>query len=126
MKEQIDTETYVLFPVFALGTAASLGLVQTDVLPWIDLGEILLETGTIEWTIGRALAAASLVAVLVNRQASLRETAGVDLWVAYATMGLVLAPPFFPAFADTLASQPAGIIAFVVQSIGFAVVTYLN
>jgi len=123
---ELDTETYLLYPLFALGAAATLGLVQTDLLPFIDLADTFAEMGGITWTYGRVLSAASLIAVMVNRQASIRETSGVDLWVAYATLGLVIAPPFFPALSDTLAQQPASWVAFIVQSIGFAIVTYLN
>lgn len=121
-----DAETYLLFPLFGLGAAASLGLIGTDILPFIDLGETFAETGGITWTYGRVLSAISLLAVMYNRQASLRETSGIDLWVAYATLGLIIAPPFFPALSDTLAQQPASWLAFTVQSIGFAIVTYLN
>lgn len=123
---EFDTETYILFPLFALGTGATLGLIGTDILPFIDLGDTLLTTGGIEWTYGRVLSAGVLIYVLFNRQASISDTSGIDLWATYATLGLIVAPPFFPAFADTLAQQPAAWIAFVGQSIGFAVVTYLN
>jgi len=121
-----DTETYLLFPAFALGTGATLGLISADFIPFINLGDVVLEFGTIEWTVGRVIAALSLLAVLFNRQASITDTRGIDLWVTYATLGLILAPPFFPAFAETLAEQPASWIAFTVQSVGFAIVTYVN
>jgi hypothetical protein len=121
-----DTETYLLFPAFALGTGATLGLISADFVPFINLGDVVLEFGTIEWTVGRVIAALALLAVLFNRQASITDTRGIDLWVTYATLGLILAPPFFPAFAETLAEQPASWIAFTVQSVGFAIVTYVN
>jgi hypothetical protein len=121
-----DTETYLLFPAFALGTGATLGLISADFVPFVNLGDAVLEFGTITWTVGRIIAALSLLAVLFNRQASITDTKGIDLWVTYATLGLILAPPFFPAFADTLAQQPASWIAFTVQSVGFAIVTYVN
>jgi hypothetical protein len=121
-----DTETYLLFPAFALGTGATLGLISADFVPFVNLGDAVLEFGTITWTVGRIIAALSLLAVLFNRQASITDTKGIDLWVTYATLGLILAPPFFPAFAETLAEQPASWIAFTVQSVGFAIVTYVN
>jgi len=121
-----DKETYLLFPAFALGTGATLGLISADFVPFVNLGDAVLEFGTITWTVGRIIAALSLLAVLFNRQASITDTKGIDLWVTYATLGLILAPPFFPAFADTLAQQPASWIAFTVQSVGFAIVTYVN
>jgi hypothetical protein len=116
----------LLFVPFSLGTAASLGLIQTNILPFIDLGQTLLSTGTIDWTIGRGLAVAALAGVLINRDASLLETGGVDAWIAWATLGFLLAPPFLPAFADTLAQQPAATISFSVQSLGFGLVSWSN
>ena len=121
-----DWETYVFFPIFALGASASLGLISADILPWFGLGDVWLETGNIEWTAGRLLAAGALVAVMVNRNASIQDTKGIDLWVAYVTLGLVLAPPFFPAFEGWITEGPAAWVSFTVQSIGFAVVTYIN
>ena len=121
-----DTETYLLFPAFALGTGSTLGLISADFLPFLDMSEVLIEFGSIEWTTGRIIAALALLAVLVNRQESITKTKGIDLWVTYATMGLILAPPFFPAFANTPAEQPASWIAFTMQSVGFAIVTYVN
>jgi len=125
-QDTFDRETYLLYPLFALGTAASLGLVEPTVLPILDLSEVIVSTNGIEWTLGRLLSAAALIAVLVNRSGSITDTEGIDLWVAYATLGLVIAPPFAPALAETLASQPANIIAFLTQSVGFAIVTYVN
>jgi hypothetical protein len=124
-EQQIDTEVLLIIP-FSIGAAASLGLVGTDILPFVNLGDTLLTTGSIDWTIGRGTALVSLIAVLVNRDASVFDTGGIDLWVAYATIGLVLAPPFLPALESTLAEQPAAIIAFVVQSIGFTLVSWSN
>lgn len=124
---ELDRETYLIYPLFALGAAATLGIVTTDILPFIDLGDTVLEFGTIQWTGGRLLSVAALGAVLLNRDASpLNGLGALELWVFYATLGLILAPPFFPAFAETLAEDPASFIAFTVQSIGFVIITYIN
>ena len=127
-KFELDMETFVLFPVFALGTAVSLGLVEASMIPIIDLGETLLTTGNIEWTIGRVLSILALAAVVINRDDPLDFDAwGVlEAWTVYVTIGLIVAPPFFPALADTLASTVAGVLAFLVQGIGFSLVTYIN
>jgi len=125
---ELDRETYIMYPAFALGSAVSLGLVQTDILPFIDLGQTFFETGNIEWTTGRVVSVLALVAVVVNRDTALDiDTWGViETWTLYVTVGLILAPPLFPAFADTLAETPAGLVSFIVQSIGFGLVTYIN
>jgi hypothetical protein len=98
----LDTETFVLFPLFALGAAATLGLVSADILPWFNLGDVVVSFASIDWTIGRLLAIAALGGVLINRDEPLDfETWGaIEVWTFYVTIGLILAPPFFPAFAE--------------------------
>lgn len=125
---EIDAETYLIYPIFALGTAATLGIVETTVLPWVDMGEVLIELGTIEWTLGRVVALVALLAVIINRDDPLDFDAwGVlEVWAFYVTVGLIIAPPFFPALADTLAETPAAFVSFTVQSIGFVLITYIN
>ncbi len=124
-QKSFDTEMLLIIP-FSLGAAASLGLISADILPMVNLGDTLITIGGIEWTVGRVVAAASLLAVLVNRDASLMETGGLDVWIVYATLGLVIAPPFFPAFESTLAQQPAALISFTIQGLGFTLVSWSN
>ncbi len=125
MRNQIDTELYVLGPLFMFGTAVSLGLIDAT---WFgfDMGQSLFESGNLELTLGRFIAIAALVGVLINRDVSLSDTNGIDLWIVYVTIGLVFAPPFFPSFAETIASTPAAFVSFTVQGIGFALVSYIN
>lgn len=125
MKGELDFETLLIIP-FSLGAAASLGLISGDVLPIINLGEVLYEAGTIEFTAGRVLSILALLAVFVNRDTPLSDTAGIDLWIVYATLALVLTPAFLPALESTLAEQPAAILSFTVQSLGFTFVSYSN
>jgi hypothetical protein len=127
-KFELDTETFLIFPLFALGAAASLGLVESNFLPWFDLADVVLDFGNIEWTIGRLLSLGALGAVVVNRDAPFDfDGWGVlEVWTLYVTLGLIIAPPFFPALADTLAETPAAFVSFTVQSIGFALITYIN
>lgn len=127
-KFELDAETYLLFPLFALGAAGSLGMVDANILPWFSLNEVILDLGAIEWTIGRVLALTSLAAVVVNRDEpfDFDEWGMIEMWTLYATIGLIIAPPFFPAFAETLAETPAAFISFTVQSIGFGLITYIN
>jgi hypothetical protein len=122
----IDLEMILLVP-FALGSLASLGLIEANLLPIVDLGDELITLGNAVFTLGRVIAIGSLLAVLVNRDSDLFDNLGViEIWVVYTTVGLILAPPFFPIFADTLAQTPAGVIAFLTQSAGFTLVSYIN
>lgn len=124
----LDTELFIIFPVFALGTAATLGIVESTVLPWFDLGEVVIETGGIEWTIGRVLALASLAAIIINRDDPLDfDGWGVlEAWALYVTVGLIVAPPFFPAFEGWITETPAAFVSFTVQSIGFGLISWIN
>jgi len=124
-KDSVDLETMALFP-FAWGAATSLGLVKDTIIPVIDAGQELFQFGNLSFTIGAIVSLLSLIFVFVHRDASITETAGVDAWAAYATIGLVLAPPLFPAFEQTIAQTPAALLAFTVQSYGFMVISYLN
>lgn len=122
----LDQEMFVAIPIFTIGAAATLGLIEGDALPFVDLGDVLIETGTVEWTLGRLLSLAALVGVFVNRDASITDTSAVDAWVVYATAGLIVAPPFFGSLEATLAETPAALVAFIVQTMGITIVSYLN
>lgn len=123
----VDYEWFILYPIFALGTAVSLGFISADVLPIINMSDVIVEQSGIEFTVGRLLAVGALLGVLINRDDSIRDAFGaIEIWIVYATLGLIIAPPFFPVVEDTLASGFAGVAAFLVQSIGFTIVTYLN
>ncbi|MFC7057243.1 hypothetical protein [Halovenus salina] len=125
---ELDLETFLLFPLFALGTTVSLGLIEASAIPILDLGETLFTTGNIDWTIGRGLSIAALAAVVINRDDPLDFDAWgiMEAWAVYVTVGLLVAPPFFPALESTLASTPAAVAAFIVQGIGFSLITYIN
>lgn len=119
-------ETWVLLPIFAAGTAATLGIISVDILPVVNLGETLFTFADIDWTVGRVLSAAILVYVLYNRDVGLTATHGHDLWAAYVTMGLIIAPPFFPQLEQTLAGGTAGLITWIAQLMGFIITSYRN
>lgn len=124
----LDTETYVIYPLFAVGTAATLGIVSTDILPFIDLGQTAVTAGGLDITFGRLLAIAALAAVFFNRDDgfNLDGFGALELWAIYATVGLIVAPPFFPTLQDTLAGGAASFVSFTVQSIGFALISWMN
>lgn len=122
---EIDYSMFLVV-VFSWGAATSLGLISDTAIPFIDAGAVLLEFGNATLTIGRLVSIATLLAVFVYRDEPLQDTEGVDLWIVYATIGLVVAPPLFPALESTLASTPAALFAFTVQSTGFLLVDYIN
>lgn len=127
-KFEIDYETYLLMPVFMIGTMASLGIISSDILPVVNLSDVLLDISGIELTYGRALSIGALFGVVINRDEPLDLDAWgvIETWVFYVTLGLVVAPPFFPAFEDTILHGAGAFLAFTIQSIGFTLVTYIN
>ena len=116
----------LLIVVFSWGAATSLGLIGDNVLPFVDAGATIWEVGNATFTIGRIVSIATLLFVFFYRDAPLSDTNGIDLWIVYATIGLVIAPPLFPALESTIASQPAALVAFTVQSTGFLLVDWVN
>jgi hypothetical protein len=50
----------------------------------------------------------------------------IEIWIAYATIALIVSPPLLPLFRDTLLAGPAGVVAFIVQTLGFALISYKN
>ena len=124
----LDIEMFVLYPLFALGVGATLGLISQDFLPVLSLDSTVIETAGIEWSQGRVLALAALVGVVANRDTDLNLDGfgGLELFVVYATVGLLVAPPFYPPLESTLAGDVAAFVSFTVTSIGFALVSWLN
>jgi len=125
-KNQVDREAYLLLPVFIAGSASTVGLIASDFLQVIDLSTVVFSTVNIEWTLGRIIAVGALGVVTFHRDASIRETRGFDLWIMWATLGFLLAPPFFPVLAEYLHETPAGVVSFVVTGIGFSIISFKN
>lgn len=121
-----DLETLLIIP-FSWGAATNLGIVETDILGFVDAAELVYEVGAVEVSLGSVVAIASLIAIFVNRNVSLQDTQGIDLWILYATGALTLAP-VFPALVEDVfvAHEIAAFVAFTVQSVGFLAISYLN
>lgn len=125
MDNSFNPELLLILP-FSWGVAISLGMIETTWIPFIDPGAVIFAPGNIQLTLGRIVAVLSLLAVFVNREVGFRATGFIDAWIVYATLGLILAPPLFPLFADTLAHGPAAFVAFTVQTTGFGIISYMN
>ena len=124
-KLQLDKETWVAIPLFTLGAAITLGFVSGDLFG-IDLGQALIARGGVEITISRVMSLIALGMVTINRDIDWGELGGLDLWVVYVTAGLIIAPPFFPIVADTIAATPYSIVTFLVQTMGITLASYIN
>lgn len=124
-EDSIDPEAALLIP-FSVATAVTLGLVDSSILPIISLDQVLISIDYVDITLARLISIATILAVTINRDAGLTQTSGVDFFIAYATVGLIVAPPLVPILEDTLASGLVSVIAFGVQSTGFLLISYTN
>lgn len=126
---EIDREIILVVP-FSLGAMVSLGLIEGDIIPFIDLSQTLMEVGDGEVAWSHLISFLSLGAVVVNRDDSwrdqLRSLGAVEAWIVWATLGMLIAPPLLPAFESFLTQEPAAVIALLVQTMGFGLVSYIN
>ena len=124
---EVDLELWVLAPVFALAAAVSLGLVSSSLLGVDWLMSIWSPTESVDVSLAAAVSIAALGAVFVNRDSwALNDFSTIELWAVYVTVGLVIAPPFIPIVQDTILGSVWAPIAWIVQTTGFALVSYLN
>lgn len=124
----IDWELAVAIPVFTIGAAVSLGLFPASLMGF-DLSRVLFSSGGVQLTLARAMSIGALVAVVVNRDdgiASLTSFVGIEGWAVYVTIGLILAPPFLPVVRGTLVETPWSVLAFLAQTVGITIVSFLN
>lgn len=125
---KLDREDLFVWPLYMWSTAAALGLIQPDLLPipGVDWNQVLVEFGHIDFTLATTAAVVALGYVYAQRDTSLTNLAGADLYIVYATIGLILAPPIFPAFEATVVEKPAAYLAFTVQNAGLLLVSRMN
>jgi len=125
---KLDKETWLLYPLFALGTSTSLGIIEPTLIPFINLSSTVTEAAGIALDWARLLSIVALLAVTINRDAALStdDWSVFEVWAVYVTVGSVVAPPFFPALQETLVEPLIAFVTLMVQSIGFVIITYLN
>jgi hypothetical protein len=123
---EIDPEMGLIL-LFSYAAMISNGIVQDSIIPFIDIGNVLFTYGNFSLTIAGLISVLSLLVVVFNRDAPIATMDGViEIWVAYATIALIISPPLLPLFRETLLAGPAGIVAFSVQTLGFALISYKN
>jgi len=128
VSQRLDRELWLAIPLFTMGAAISLELV-TPSLAGFDLGQTLIEPAGVPVTVSRLMSVVALGIVVLNRDAglsSLTDFIGIEAWAVYVTLGLVFAPPFLPVVQGTLVEQPWAILAFLMQTIGISIISYLN
>lgn len=110
---------------FVVGSLTSLGIVGPEVLG-LDFSNVLFSEANLRVTLGSLLQIVSLGYIYFNRDVGFFEFQGEELWLVAATGILVLAPPVFPGLADSLASMPIALGAFLVQTGGLTLISIKN
>jgi hypothetical protein len=126
MKGQIDPIDLLAFPVFLLGGALELGLLDSFSIVGLNPTDTLFSLGP-ETAISYATLAmlVTFSAVLVTNEWSMDAWGTINGYLAVATLILIISPPLIPAMESLLGSSSiAGLFAFTIQSAGYAAVSY--
>jgi asparagine N-glycosylation enzyme membrane subunit Stt3 len=126
-KMRVNVLDYFAFPGFLIAASVALGLLSSTIAGF-DLGATVLDLGS-----GHAFSVANVAAILClawvaysNDWSSDMALTGIQAWLVIATVGLLIAPPFFPVLESTLASTPAALAALFIQAGGFVTFSYLG
>lgn len=122
----IDKELWLVVPVFSIGAAVSLGIVSSTLGGLVDLNTVLIGVNGVDFTVARTMSLAALAIAVINRDTGFTEFGAIDVWAMWVTAGLVIAPPFLPIVEGTLLEAPYSIAAFVIQTLGITIVSYVN
>lgn len=130
MRGKIDLNDAVVSPFFVLASGVQADLFTLDLFgvnfadPVFTLGT---GTGSLSISIAQIIAITALGIAFATNRPKLSEMAPAETWVALATVGLVLAPPFMPALESLIQSSPIpGLVALSIQAGGFYTLSYLG
>jgi hypothetical protein len=125
-KMSVNVMDYIGLPVFVILCAISLGLIQSSPFG-LDLATAVYEPGA-----GHSFTIANLGAILTLGYVAYTNDwdgaalTGTQIWVVIATVGLIVAPPFYPPLAETLAGSTAAMIALLIQIGGYVTFSFLG
>ena len=127
---KIDLNDAVVSPFFVLASGVQAGLFSL-VLFGLDFSAVLVTlgsgTGGIEITTARIISVLAVLVAFATNKPDFDQMGAVETWVAFVTIGLVLAPPFTPFLSELIAgSAIVGIVAVIIQSAGFYTISYLG
>ena len=127
MMGRIDIDDMMVSPVFVLAAAVAAGLIQ-----FAPFG-VDLASDVITFTSETGLSPADIISILcigvviATNKPSLSMMSGIEMWVAVATLGLVLAPPFAPVIESFIqGSTVVGLVSVIIQAGGFYSLSYLG
>jgi hypothetical protein len=126
---RIDWDDRLFGAIFLLSSAVSVGLLTVPGTTLFSDTLFTLGSGgaAVAVSISKAISFVALMATIATNRTDFSKLVGVEWWVAIATIGLVVAPPFMPLL-DQLISQSvvAGSVAIALQAGGFAIISYLG
>jgi len=122
----IDKELWLVVPLFSVGAAVSLGIVSSNLAGLFDLQTVLIGFNGVDFSVARIMSLVALIIAVVNRDAGFTDLGALDVWAVWVTAGLVISPPFLPLVQGTLVEGPFSILAFIVQTLGITIVSYVN
>lgn len=127
---KVDLNDAVVSPFFVLASGVQADLFDL-VLFGFDFASVIVTlgsgTGAVEITAARIIAVAAVLVAFASNKPDFDQMGAIETWVAIATIGLVLAPPFAPVLGDLITGHTvAGIVALVIQAGGFYSISYLG
>lgn len=118
--------------LFLFGALASLGLVDATVpLAGWDLSStawtLAAEGESVPLSIAKLMSLSGVVWALATNNIGWRGWTSLQMFLAVATLGLVLSPPFVPILdAILMGSDLAKVVSLSIQMYGFAVISYIG
>ncbi|WP_335999363.1 hypothetical protein [Halorientalis halophila] len=127
MQGKFDLDDVVVSPLFVLSSAIATGLISFTLLGF-DFASTALQftSDGYKTTISYAsiISVLALLAAYASNRKDLSQMTNVERWILFATIGLVIAPPFMPVLDGLLTNKLAGLVAVVIQAGGFYSLSY--
>lgn len=126
---KVDRELVLAIP-FMLGSLVTLDILAADSLQVVDLAYVWYAGHGMTLQTAHLLQIVPLAMIVINRDQSfvkqIRALGAIEAFIVYVTVGLVIAPPFLPELAGTVAYQPLAFMTFAVQTIGLGIISFIN
>lgn len=118
--------------LFLFGALASLGLVDATIpLVGTDLADtawtLTAQGESVPLSIAKLMSISGVAWALATNDIGWRGWTSLQMFLAVATFGLVLSPPFVPLLdAVLMGSDIAKVVSLSIQMYGFAVISYIG
>jgi hypothetical protein len=121
---KVNALDYLVFPIYLIACMVALGLLTAapfgfDLAAALDLGG----GHRISFAAFVALGCLAYVAYTNDWSGHLSWVQG---WIIVATITLIVAPPFVPLLAESIAAAPAAFVALAVQAGGYMAFSFVG